>query len=69
MICGCIDNSSPDRYVPLHIMNIFHIFVLLIYGQVFAWDGMQYHFASVEGSSYSGCIYKVQRYVVVDRWL
>lgn len=69
MICGCIDNSSPDRYVPLHIMNTFHTFVLLFYDQLFAWDDMQYNFASVEGSSYGSCICEVQRYMVIDRWL
>lgn len=65
MICGCVDNSSPDRYVLLHIGYSFPIRFLVL--PVYLRNNVQYHSASVEGASYLRGIHKVQRYVIRDR--
>jgi hypothetical protein len=61
MICSCVDNSSPDRYVLLHIGYSFPIRFLVL--PVYVRNNVQYHSASVEGASYLRGIHKVQRYV------
>lgn len=29
MVCSCVDNSSPDRYIVFHILSFFLLFFLL----------------------------------------
>lgn len=54
MVCSCVDNSSPDRYVPL-FRNILEIGYQFLKANYF----MQHCTSSAEGSSYSCCFRKV----------
>lgn len=61
MVCSCVDNSSSDRYLSLHIGDPFFIH-LSCYAYLLIKNYVQYHSASFEGPSYCCSIHEIQRY-------
>ncbi|XWS10353.1 hypothetical protein CRYUN_Cryun39dG0069900 [Craigia yunnanensis] len=59
MVCSCVDNSSPDRHMPLCLLTLFIAYVPC-YACLILENNLQYNPASAVGTSYYCSIHKVQ---------
>ena len=51
MVCSCVDNSSPDRYMLLCLLTLFIAYVTC-YACLILENNLQYNPACAEGTSY-----------------